>query len=357
MNKIMLCLLSGLILLSCSETQQEEPFQYDKSESSLDYARKFSLTKSDQLVVLEPWPGATEPISYSLDNIPERVVVTSTTHLPFLELLSVEHTLIGFAGTQYISSQKINKRVSDGHVAEVGVDGQLNLELLINTNPDLVIVFDMGSESSQLDKIVEAGIPVIYNSDFLESSALGRAEWIKFFGAIYDKQQMADSIFTEIEFTYQSLRKLAANRETRPTLFTGVMYGDAWFLPGGQNWASQFYTDAGAEYLWQSDSSSGWLELGFESVFEKAHQADFWIGIATFNTLEELAAQDQRYTRFQSFQNGGIYSYNKKIGPKGGFDFFESGYARPDIVLADLIRIIHPDLLPDYDPYYFKQIQ
>ena len=236
------------------------------------------------------------------------------------------------------------------------MNGKINLELLLATQPDVVIAFDLGGESSILDKIIEAGIPIVYNSDFLEETALGRAEWIKFFGYIFDKFNLADSIFNGIVERYDQLKNLTQNVIERPSVFSGVVYGDTWFLPGGKNWSAQFIRDAGGTYIWGDDMSPGWLELSFETVLDRAREAQFWIGVASINTRAELMTQDSRYELFEAYQKQRIYNYNKRIGENGGFDFFESAYARPDLVLADLIWILHPELLPNHITYYFQKI-
>lgn len=341
--------------MGCQPAKKEHSQAIRGTDITVTHARKFSI-ENDTLTVTEPWPGAVAPLKYTLTSPPKRVVVTSTTHLPYLEMLGVEHTLVGFPSTQYISSPKIRQMVTQGKIADLGPDGNMNLELLIAAQPDVVFAFDMGSESTTLDKIEESGIPVVYNADYLETSALGRAEWIKFFGAFFDKGAMADSIFNQITSRYDSLKSLAQDVKTRPTILSGVMYGDVWFLPGGQNWASEFYKDAGGKYLWEDNSASGWIEISFESIFEKAGEADYWIGTSTFNHRAELQGQDTRYTDFQAFKTDQVYNYNKRIGPAGGYDFFESAYARPDIVLADLIFILHPELMPGYDTYYFQKL-
>ncbi|RED99394.1 ABC transporter substrate-binding protein [Marinoscillum furvescens] len=346
-------LLCALLGCTSPSTQQQDADRVSTLQAS--YATRFDIS-GEKLTVREPWPGAQSPISYSLGKSPQRVVVTSTTHLPYLELLGLTDRLVGFPGTQYISSPAFRQQVASGAITELGPDGNINLELLISLNPDVVFAFDMGSESTTLDKITESGIPVVYNADYLESSALGRAEWIKFFGAYFDKEKAADSIFNHITNRYDSLQHLASQAAIHPTLLSGVLYGDVWFMPGGQNWAAEFYRDAGGEYLWADDSTSGWLEISFESVFNKARHADYWIGTSTFNTREELLSQDARYGDFAAFQNDRVYNYSKRRSPSGGYDFFESGYARPDRVLADLIAILHPELLPDYETYYFEKL-
>jgi len=341
-----------VLLLSCQKPQTV----IIESESKPKYASKYLFTENG-VSVLEPWPGATQSKHYVIDSAMKRIVVTSTTHLPYLEMLGIGDRLVGFPGTKYISSEYFINRVTNGHIIDLGPDGNMNLELLYNLEPNVVIAFDMGGESAVLNKLEQSGIQVIYNSDFLENTALGRAEWIRFFGALFQRQEQADSIFNVIDENYTSLKSLTTHVAFRPAILTGVMYGDAWFLPGGKNFSSTFYQDAGGKYLWEENPSNGWLELSFESVFDQANEADFWIGIATTNTLNELLEQDTRYGAFNAFKNGQIYNYHKRISPSGGYDYFESGYARPDLILADLISILHPELLPDYETYYFQRVE
>ncbi len=341
------------LAFGCSKTPNQKK---DVEESStLVYAEKFEILENE-VIVNEPWPGAERPKRYTTKMAPKKVICTSTTHLPFIEMLGKENTLIGFPGTQYISSQKIRKLVENEEIIDVGRDGSLNLEIILGLKPDLVFAFDMGNESSSLDKLKESGIQVVYNADYLETSALGRAEWIKFFGSFYNEDQRADSIFRKIESNYIHLKKLTENVEARPTILSGVVYGDTWFLPGGKNWSAQFFNDAGGEYFLHDNNKTGWLELSFEYVFEKAHHSDYWIGVASFNTKQELQNQDNRYGQFQAFQNDRVYNYNKQVASSGGYDIFESGYARPDKVLKDLIYILHPEIIPDHKSYYFQRL-
>jgi iron complex transport system substrate-binding protein len=159
-----------------------------------------------------------------------------------------------------------------------------------------------------------------------------------------------------IEKNYLATKKLAGSVNKKPTVLSGVIYGDAWFMPGGQNYAAKIINDAGANYLWSSDSTKGFLQLSFEKVFEKGHAADLWIGIASFETLDEIANADERYTKFNPYQIKQVYTYNARKGPKGGSEFLELGYLRPDIILKDLVKIAHPELLPGHQLYFHKRL-
>ncbi len=347
-----------LILVACDSTTNKGESQRLIGEVKYATTFHFEANNSEKyLVVSEPWPKATIAKKYALDKPLTRVVCTSTSHLPFFELLGAGEVVVGFPNFNYISSEAFRKRAEEGFLTDLGPDGNLNMELLLSLKPEAVIAFDMGGEANSLDKIQESGIPVIYNSDFLEKNPLGRAEWIKFFGAILGKQQKADSIFNFIEQEYNRLKKIGENFEIKPAVLSGVVYGDTWFLPGGQNWAATFFNNAGGQYLWQEDTTSGWLELSFEAVYEAGYDADFWIGTSTLNSRGEMFGQDERYGSFEAFKNDKVFNYSKRIGPNGGYDFFESGYSRPDLVLADLIKILHPKSLPRYETVYFKKLE
>lgn len=344
-------LLVAIHLFGCSGPTPPDT----KNATTLSHATQFEVSENT-ITVIEAWPGAT-PKQYAIPaEIPERIICTSTTHLYVLELLGLEDKLVGFANLQYVSSAKFRERANQGLITDVGSDGSLNLELIIGLQPDLVIGFDAMGNSDDLQRIAAAGIPVVLNADFMETSALGKAEWIKFFGVLLDERASADSIFNQIEDDYQSLLSLTEGISDRPSVLSGNVYGDTWFLPGGQNNMAKFFRDAGGQYAWAEDSTTSWLELSFESVFDKARETDFWIGMGTFSSLEEIETQDARYSDFTAFQKGKVFNYDKRQIPNGGNDFFESGYMRPDLVLADLIRIIHPELLPDHESYYFRKL-
>ena len=137
---------------------------------------------------------------------------------------------------------------------------------------------------------------------------------------------------------------------------SGVVYGDAWFMPGGQNYAATLLEDAGCNYLWADDTSQGYLELSFESVYAKAKNADLWIGVGSFLSIKEIKDAEDRYSNFKPVQQKQVFTYNARKGAKGGSEFLELGYARPDLILKDLVKISHPDLLPDYELYFHKKL-
>jgi iron complex transport system substrate-binding protein len=185
---------------------------------------------------------------------------------------------------------------------------------------------------------------------------LGRADWIKFMALFFNKEKKADSIFRFIEGEYNKTKALVKGVADRPTVMSGIVYGDTWFLPGGQNYAARLLEDAGCHYLWKEDPSNGFLELSFESVYAKAKGADLWIGVGSFRSLAEIKAAEERYTSFRPFQGGKVYTYNSRQGATGGSEFLELGYLRPDLILNDLVKIAHPEMLPEYSLYFYGQL-
>lgn len=364
-----------MILMSC--TSRNKIDQVSGTTSALKYAEGFAVRYDGSIkyvTVNYPYPGATEGYQYMLvpqgEEIPEHdekvqvvrtpvksIVCTSTTHIPLLDYLGETSSLVGFPTTDYISSERMRERVNQGSITDLGIDKGMNIELLYSLHPDLVMGYTMSNDLGQIKKIGELGIPVVINAEYLEKHPLGRAEWIKFVAYFYNKEKVADSIFTIIEEQYLSTVELAKQATKRPTVLSGIVYGDAWFMPAGKNYAAQLFKDAGMDYLWRENDSNGFLELSFESVYQRAKDADFWIGVGSFNSLKEIQSTESRYGLFKPFTEGNVYSYNARVGEKGGSEFLELGYLRPDLILKDLVKIAHPDLLPDHTLFFHKKLE
>jgi iron complex transport system substrate-binding protein len=378
---LMRILILSFILLALHGCESKKVTQPEHvippTTTSLHYAEGFRVSLQDgcKLVeVLYPYQGATAGYKYLLvpkeKEIPAHdadvkiirtplasVVCTSTTHIPLLDYLDETNTLVGFPTTDYISSEKVRKRIDEGKVQELGVDKGINLERLAVLKPDMLMGYAMSSDYGQFKKMEELGVPVVINAEYLEKHPLGRAEWIKFMAVFFNREKKADSIFQIIEENYLATQKLVGQATAQPSVVMGIVYGDAWFLPGGQNYASKMLKDAGCNYLWSDNPSQGYLELSFESVFEKANKADLWIGVGTYASLREIEDADHRYAKFKAFQQKKVYTYDARRGAKGGSEFMELGYLRPDIILNDLVKIAHPELLPDYTLYFHGKLE
>ena len=362
-----------LFAISCKPNNEKK----EGLQHSLKYAQGFSVRDSldcKWVTVGYPYQGATSGYEYLLvpkgKEIPEHgkdiqvistpvesIVCTSTTHIPLLDYLNETEKLIGFPTTDYISSEKTRKRIDAGKVKELGIDKGMNIEELFSLKPSMVMGYAMSGDLGQLKKIKELGIPIVINAEYLEKHPLGRAEWIKFMALFFNKEKVADSVFQSIEKEYLTTQSIAKNSRTKPAVMSGVVYGDVWFMPGGKNYAATLLNDAGCNYLWRDTESNGFLEVSFESVFAKAKDADLWIGVGSFKSLKEIETAEKRYALFKPFKDKNVFTYNTRVGAKGGSEFLELGYLRPDIILKDLVKIAHPELLPQYEMYFYAKLE
>jgi len=343
---------------------------------STEFAKGFTVKKlgvSTEVTLLEPYPNSTKSIKYLLvpktEKIPthaadvtvirtpiESIVCTSTSHIALLDHLNALDLLVGFPSTDLISSSKARQRIDSGYVTDLGIDNTMNIESLVGLQPDLVMGYSIAGDMSKLDKIKSFGIPVVINAEYLENHPLGRAEWIKYMALFLGKEREADSIFTAIKNEYLNYQRIVENVKTKPTVISGILYGDTWFLPGGQNYGAKIFKDAGYHYLWDDDTSNGFLKLSFETVLSRGKEADYWIGVGNFKSRAEMKSSEGRYSLFQAFQISSIYTYDARVGVTGGSEYLELGYSRPDIILKDLIKIAHPELLPGYELYFHKKL-
>ncbi|NKI27260.1 ABC transporter substrate-binding protein [Arenibacter sp. 6A1] len=380
--KKLLPIIFLLFFLSCKEEKKQQlPLINETENVAIDYAKGFSIEKpSDDITVItinSPWPNAESSYTYAL--IPkdkqafisldasaydaiiatpvERIIVTSTTHIPALEALGVSDKLVGFPNTDFISSEATRKLISNGQVQDLGSNEAINTEMVIALQPEVVIGFGIDNKNSAYNTIQRANIPIVYNGDWTEESPLGKSEWIKFFAPFFGMEATADTIFNTIETSYQEAKELAKKATSKPTVLSGGLYKDVWYLPGGNSWMAQFFKDAQADYLWKETQETGSLSLSWESVFSKAEKADFWISPSMHTSYTSMAEASLHYQQFDAFKNKKIHSYTLATGSTGGLLFFELGPSRPDIVLKDFIHIFHPALLPDYSPTFFKPLQ
>lgn len=365
------------LLLSISCKKEEKSNQTNTlGQEIVTNAEGLSIKEFDNfklVTVTNTFPEATETYSYVLHKkgvqIPDslskltsieipvkKIIVTSTTHIPSLEILEVENTLKAFPNTNYISSEKTRMLIDNGSIREIGNNQSLNTEVILDIQPDVIVGFSVDGDMKTYKNLERNGQKIILNSDWTEKTPLGKAEWIKFFGALYDKSDQADAIFNKIKTDYLEAVKLAKNTSNAPTIMAGSIYEDQWFLPQGDSWAAYFLKEANGNYLWKDSKGTGSLSLSFESVLDKAKDADFWIGPGQFTSIEQILTSNPNYKHFKSVQDRNVYSFSSKKGETGGVVYYELAPNRPDLVVKDLIKILHPELLPDYQLYFFEKL-
>jgi iron complex transport system substrate-binding protein len=354
--------------IGCKKNEKSDAINDGNTSNNIQYAKSLAIFKHDGYTIVtvsNPWPDAVKNFTYILKekngivpdslkkynqiSVPlQSIVVTSTTNIPFLEMLGVEKSLVGFPHTDYISSEKTRALIDSGSVKNVGQNEKLNIEQLIELAPELIVTFGIDNNNPSIENLQKSGLKVLIQADWMEQSPLGKAEWLKLYGALFGKEKEADHLFSTIVKEYNDALALVATKKPTSTVLYGSMYQDQWFVARGSSWVAQFMKDAKANYLWSALEGTGSLGLSFENILDKAKTASFWIATGSFKSLSELEKANPHYSQFDAFSNATIYTFEGKMGATGGTIFYELSPSRPDLVLKDYIKIFHPELLPDY---------
>jgi iron complex transport system substrate-binding protein len=363
-------------------TTYDPNIDYFPDKITVQYAEGFKVEYRNNykvVTVTSPWQGAENPVRYLLVqcgtpaptdakvaalvvNVPVKTIVSmSTTFLPHLDGQGLVDRIVGMDSFLYTSTPSVLKRIDAKQIAEVGGGGggtEVNVEKLIDLQPGLIMAQRYSDQDKTYPAMRDAGLPVVLNADFLDTSPLGQAEWGKYIALYFNTESKAERLFDGVAKRYNDYKALTAKVTDKPTVMANSAYQGTWYMPGGKSYLAQLIADAGGAYLWADDTSTGSLTLSFESVFDKASKADYWININLFwNTTADALADDARYGDFAAFKNGKVFNNNARVNANGGDDYFESGVANPDVLLADLITIFHPDLLPDHALVYYKKLE
>ncbi|MCT4648193.1 MAG: ABC transporter substrate-binding protein [Carboxylicivirga sp.] len=337
------------------------------------YARGFEVKYFKgyrQIVLNDPWGDTTktETIAlysdttlleklradndYVLKAPAQKWIALSSTMVNYAEQLKMENTIVGVAEPQYISNQFIQDGIKKGSIRNVGMAVSPDVEVMVDIEPDFMMVSPF--KDNHFAAVVSAGIPVITNSDYLEYTPLGRAEWLVFMGEMLGKGNEAKDRFAKVEKAYIEIKQKVAKIKNKPSVFTGHIYQGIWYTPAGESYMANFFKDAGFNYIYKESKGTGSLSLDYETIIEKAEKTDYWLLIINFPgelSYSEISKIDKRYTDFDAFKNRKMIVTNSSTSR-----YFEKGVLEPDIVLSDMVYAFNPQLLPDYQPKYFKRL-
>ena len=282
----------------------------------------------------------------------------STTFVGYIDALDLHDTLVGVATPDFINNLTVHERIDSGQIKTVQVGQSLDMESMLLLRPDLILTSSSGNPRFDVHpQLARSGLPIVLSASYMEQHPLARSEWIKFVAAFFEKDAEADAIFKDIAQRYEALAASTANIATRPTVFCGTPYAGAWHAPGGRSYMAQAIADSGADYLWADDTTGGGIPLDFERVFYKAANADIWINPSSYRDLNSLFSADQRFKRFHAAATGQVFNNSKQFNATGGNNIWERGIAHPDEVLADMIKVFHPDLAKDHTFIYYEQLR
>ena len=342
------------------------------------YAKNFEITVFSTHQILTVRNGEDDPtLSYQYALVPkgtpvpelpkecliirtpvERIVVLETIYIGFLDALDQLETITGAATTDYISNPTIRRRLEDGAIQKLQVTQKLNPERLLLLKPDLIFTSIPVEPTMNIPaQLTRAGLPTVITAEYKEHHPLARAEWIKFIAAFFDATEEADKIFNATADRYEALLQRVHAIQERPTVFCGAPYSSVWHMAGGDSYIAQIIRDAGGNYLWNDVTGAHAIPLDIERVFLKAANADIWLNPSFYRNSQTLFAADPRFKKFRAAQTGHIYNNTKQQNTQTGNPVWETGIVNPDKALADLIKIFHPDRMPDREFVYYETLE
>ncbi len=362
-------------LVACSPSSETKQEAVKETPKELGYAKRFAIKKTSEYTILEILGDkesnrvtATfilykqQKPNYNKDAYYIKIPVTkvasmSSIYTTMIDELNSINTIVAIDNVDYYNNTLIKEKVKNHTISELSKGPSIEVEKTLALQPDLLLTFGMGNPKNDVDqKLVQANLPIAISLDHLEETPLARAEWIKFVACFFDKETLADSLFSVTEKNYNQLKTLTESVATKATVLTEIKYGDAWYVPSGKSYIANLLKDAGANYFWANESNSGSIPLSFETVYAKAKDCDFWINLYNVNTRKDLTQYDSRYTLFKAYKNGNLYNNNKIQNENGYSNYWETGITHPDAILKDLISIFYPQLLPNQALSYYKKI-
>jgi len=345
--------------------------------SKIKYAKGFDIKTNTkgykELTVLNPWhkgeilqklylvqrnSNITTPTDGTRIEVPIRSIASlSNTQIGILKSLDEDNKIIAVSVTDNIYDKKLVLRISKGEIIGLGHAANLNFEKIIDLSPELTMLTAYINKSPVQKKLEQAGLSIVYNIEWMESTPLARAEWCKYIACFFNKEKEADKIFNTIEKKYIDAKNLLLTTTTKPSIIAGSQFKGIWYTPNKNSYMARLLEDAGGDYPWVSKETKGSIPLNFETVYDKQENADIWINPGEFTSLKQMLNSDKRYSLFKAFEKKQIFSKTKRINHKGANDYWESGVMKPDIILKDFIKIIHPEKLAEYELYYYKKLQ
>lgn len=342
----------------------------------LEYAKGFQATDYQDYILIHIYRGtreAKDTLRYVLrrnqNEIPRQLQPLPQVFIPVKSLVCLSSTFLepivmlgeiekikGIDNQDHMTNPQLIQRLNNQELIEVARGGQLNQELILTLEKPLIMDSGFGN-SDELNQLKSLGVPNIINIDWQETTPLGRAEWIKYLALFFGKEKEADAIFQNIREEYLKIKEIAQKARQKPRVILEIPFQGSWYVSGGNSYSAQLLRDAQATYPWDQDKSRGSLALDFEAIYPEGRKADFWINLGSFKDKSSLLQLDSRFEEFKAFRENRLYNHNRIRNEKGGNDYWNSGVMNPHLVLADLVKIFHPELLPGHNLVYYQQLK
>ena len=362
-----------LLLSACSGKNSTASGSAQGDTIPLHYSANLSLIDYEDYIVAQlrnPWDTAKILHTYVLvdknqplpQELPQgtlvrtplsKAIIYSSVHCSLLKDFGALNSIGGVCDLKYIKLPEIEEGCRNGTIADVGDGMNPNIEKIIDLHPDAILLSPF-ENSGGYGRVEKLNVPIIECADYMETSSLGRAEWIRFYGLLFGKKTEADAMFAAVERNYKDLQELVKPISFAPSVMCDLKTSSTWYTPGGNSTIAKLYSDAGANYIFREDTHSGSLPYPFEVIFEKGQQTDFWLiryNQPVDKTYGELEKEFAPYAGFRAFKERNIYGCNTNRVP-----FYEETPFHPDWLLKDLIKIFHPSLLEGYELRYYNKL-
>lgn len=368
-------LLCLLFLASCISNKKTSSEAFTQEVYIPEYATGFKILGADNaastiIQVRNPWQGAKDvemsyfisrdgeqaPAGFTGPTIPagaQRIVCMASSYIAMLDALGQVDRIVAVSGIDFVWNQSILARKDS--IEDMGAE--MNYELLLGLKADVVLLYGIGDAQTAItDKLKELAIPYMYVGEYLEESPLGKAEWLVALAELTDSREMGTEVFRKIPKRYNALKALTDSVEQRPTVMLNAPWNDSWVMPSMKSYMAQLVTDAGGDYIYKENTSNSSTPIGLETAYGLIQKADYWINVGSVTTMDDLKAVNPKFADAKSVREKTVYNNNLRLTPTGGNDYWESAVVRPDVVLRDLIRIFHPELVSD-SLYYYRRLE
>ena len=373
MNRFVFLSIAIIALLSVSCRQKGRVAEKGQSNVRVEYATGFTVCRTPEyteVCIRDPWDTTKLLQRYVLvergkelpAGLPEgvlvrtplkRIAAATSVHCGWLDMLGVREEIVGVCESRYIDVPFVQEGLKEGRIIDVGEAAAPDVERLVELNLDGMVTSPLSN--APYGRVEKTGIPQVKCVDYMEPTPLGRAEWIRLLALFFDRETLADSLFAETVKAYEDVKALVKDVQARPTVVLEKKYGAVWYVSGGNSYMGSLLKDAGADYCWKDDPHAGSFPLAFETVFEQGGEADYWL--MKYNRAQEMGYSDLKseyapYANFAAWKNRCIFTCNTGVVP-----YYEEVPIRPDYLLKDLVKIFHPEVLPDYRLRYYRPME
>jgi iron complex transport system substrate-binding protein len=348
MKPRILILIAFLSLISCKREQK------NSSSQSVSISKLVRYEDQNNIFHLK---SGNFTYDFKKNQIPfKKIIILNASMMGYISELNAENLVIGVSSPEYIYSERIHNLLLRGKIQNVGNEQKYDVEKIISLKPDAIFTNYIASFDNTYQLLKNNGIQVIFLDEYMEQKPLEKTAYIKLFGKLFGKDKQAESKYQEVEKNYNELKALALKSKEKPTILANEMYGSVWYLPGGKTSVANYIVDANGDYVLKNNSDEKAVTMSFEEVFAKSDGVKYWINAGNHTSKKEMLNMNPYYGKLNVFNKGKIYVLTGKAKEKAN-DFFESGVVRSDLVLKDYIKIFHPELLPDYQLTYMKELQ